>query len=295
MQVARFVDLPLSRWDGNWREKAVFDVSALLLARCKRNPLSVLLLELRERSLEGRVETDVLGRDKVNELYFFSVSPAIHSHVPRVRFHWANPCALIDNNCTASACARVYVLLDRIASRNENAYISSFDFAQTTVERSRQREQSGVDGPISWRLNGKAMKYKYRTPGSILSCFNVSSYFLPAFAFPPISESIRSALKKTLLPRARARAHGCVTLKWIKEGSRTIMSVESVVEHARDGDLESKRDDSTRTFDGDNADVKNIWAILKTDCFAFRVFSARYFFLFHSKNYYKLSLRATFV
>jgi len=126
-----------------------------------------------------------LAAAKVNELYFFSVSPVRRSFARRDALcsHRADssdiaPLSII---IVVAECACVRVLLDRTASHNENAYISSFDFAQTTVERSRQREQSGVDGPISWRLNGKAMKYKYRTPGSVLSCFNRFLILLTCF------------------------------------------------------------------------------------------------------------------
>lgn len=81
---------------------------------------------------------------------------------------------------------RFSVSLDKMISRNENAYI----FRPSTSYERRingvDNEESGVDRPISRRLNGKAMKYKYGTQGSVLfyfhhflilfTCFHISVY-----------------------------------------------------------------------------------------------------------------------
>lgn len=73
----------------------------------------------------------------------------------------------------------VYIIISKIISLPYNAYISSFDFVRTKVDN--RAEQSGVDRPISWKLNGKAMKYKYSTQGSVLSYLSHLLIFFTRF------------------------------------------------------------------------------------------------------------------
>jgi len=78
-----------------------------------------------------------------------------------------------------------FILLDKIIFHNKNIYILFLTLYERCLN-GVDNEMSGVDRSISWKLNGKAMKYKYGTQESVLSylnhflilftCFHISTY-----------------------------------------------------------------------------------------------------------------------
>lgn len=72
----------------------------------------------------------------------------------------------------------------------------TYTFHPPTFLTGVDNERSRVDRPISWELNGKAMKYKYSTQGSVLSylihfliLFLLPHTLLTVFTFPPVRSS----------------------------------------------------------------------------------------------------------